>query len=51
LQAFLESGFDTFREMRGAREFLDIVVRRERAIAASLFSPAPAPTGAVFPQA
>jgi hypothetical protein len=51
LQAFLESGFDTFREMRGAKEFLDIVVRRERAIAASLFSPTTAPAGAVFPQA
>jgi len=51
LQAFLESGFDTFREMRGAGEFLDIVVQRERAIAASLFSTTPAPAGAVFPQA
>jgi hypothetical protein len=51
LQAFLESGFDTFREMRGAGEFLDIVVQRERAIAASLFSATPAPAGAVFPQA
>jgi hypothetical protein len=51
LQAFLESGFDTFREMRGASAFLDTVVQRERAIAAALFSPTPAPAGAVFPQA
>jgi hypothetical protein len=42
LQAFLEIGFDTFREMRGAREFLDTVVSRERAMAAELFSTAPA---------
>ena len=39
LQAFLEKGFDTFREMRGAKEFLDTVGARERAIAAWLFSP------------
>ncbi len=38
LQAFLESGFDTFRAMRGAKDFLDTVVRREQAIAAWLFS-------------
>jgi hypothetical protein len=38
LQAFLESGFDTFRAMRGAKEFLDTVVQREREIAAFLFS-------------
>ena len=41
LQAFLETGFDTFREMRGAREFLDTVVQRERAIAADLFARTP----------
>jgi hypothetical protein len=40
LQKFLESGFDTFREMRGAKEFLDTVVQREREIAAFLFSAA-----------
>lgn len=51
LQAFLECGFDTFREMHGASEFLDIVVQRERTIAASLFSTTPAPAGAVFPEA
>jgi hypothetical protein len=38
LQAFLERGFDTFREMRGARPFLDTVVERERALAAELFA-------------
>ncbi len=37
LQRFLESGFDTFREMRGAQEFLDVVGTRERSLAASLF--------------
>jgi hypothetical protein len=42
LQAFLEAGFDTFREMRGAKEFLDTVVSRERAVAADLFGTAPA---------
>jgi hypothetical protein len=32
LQAFLESGFDTFGEMRGATEFLDtMATRRTRA--------------------
>lgn len=38
LQAFLEAGFDTFREMRGAQEFLDVVEQRERALAAWLFA-------------
>jgi hypothetical protein len=38
LQAFLEAGFDTFREMRGAKQFLDTVVQRERALAAWLFA-------------
>lgn len=38
LQSFLETGFDTFREMRGAREFLDTVATRERALAARLFA-------------
>lgn len=38
LQAFLERGFDTFRAMRGAQEFLDIVVERERAFAAERFA-------------
>jgi hypothetical protein len=42
LQAFLERGFDTFRDMRGAAEFLDTVERREREFAAALFSGEPA---------
>jgi len=38
LQAFLERGFDTFRDMGGAREFLDTVARRERELASRLFA-------------
>jgi hypothetical protein len=38
LQAFLERGFDTFRAMRGAEEFLGTIARRERALAARLFA-------------
>jgi hypothetical protein len=37
LQSFLEGGFDTFRAMRGADEFLTQIAHRERAIVASLF--------------
>jgi hypothetical protein len=37
LHAFLASGFDTFREMRGADEFLATIATRERALAAALF--------------
>lgn len=37
LQRFLESGFDTFRAMRGTKEFISIVETRERALASSLF--------------
>lgn len=37
LQAFLESGFDTFRAMRGADGFLRTIDSRERALAAALF--------------
>lgn len=40
LQRFLESGFDTFGAMRGARDFLEIVERRERALVDALFDPA-----------
>lgn len=43
LQRFLEVGFDTFREMRGADEFLATIGQRERALAAALFAGAPAP--------
>ena len=38
LQIFLELGFDTFRDMRGADEFLNTVAARERALAAALFA-------------
>ena len=37
LQSFLESGFDTFKAMRGAGEFLETVETRERALARALF--------------
>ena len=37
LQTFLERGFDTFRQMRGAGEFLGAIAQRERALAAALF--------------
>jgi hypothetical protein len=37
LQNFLESGFDTFRAMRGAAEFLSTVRQREDALARGLF--------------
>lgn len=38
LQTFLEAGFDTFRAMRGAEEFLALVGHRERELANALFS-------------
>jgi len=38
LQTFLESGFDTFKAMRGAREFLATVRQREDALARQLFA-------------
>jgi hypothetical protein len=37
LQAFLESGMDSFRSMRGAGEFLTIVRERETALMRALF--------------
>lgn len=40
LQRFLESGFDSFAAMRGARQFLDILGCRERALVADLFDAA-----------
>ena len=42
LQQFLESGFDTFRAMRGAKDFLAIIGERERGLASALFSAASA---------
>jgi hypothetical protein len=38
LQTFLECGFDTFRAMRGAAEFLGTVRQREERLAGDLFS-------------
>jgi len=38
LQKFLETGFETFREMRGADDFLSTIATRERALAAMLFN-------------
>jgi hypothetical protein len=38
LQAFLERGFDAFRTMRDAGEFLELIVSREREFSAALFS-------------
>ena len=37
LQQFLERGFDTFRAMSGAQEFVTVIESRERVLAASLF--------------
>src|SRR5690349_20882707 len=37
LQAFLERGFNAFRQMRGAREFLATIAARETAIVERLF--------------
>jgi hypothetical protein len=38
LQHFLETGFDTFRAMGGAQEFLRTIAQRERALAERLFA-------------
>lgn len=40
LQAFLERGFDCFKAMGGATEFLQTVAAQERALASALFAPA-----------
>lgn len=37
LQQFLERGFDTFRSMQGAAEFVAVIGSRERLLAATLF--------------
>jgi hypothetical protein len=41
LQRFMEAGFDTFKAMRGASEFLETVGSRERALISFLFSADP----------
>ena len=38
LQQFLEAGFDTFKAMQGATEFLALVNEREKRLAAALFA-------------
>lgn len=38
LQAFLERGFDAFRTMRDAGEFLELIVSRERTYSEALFA-------------
>lgn len=38
LHAFLERGFETFKGMRGASEFLESIVIRERAFSSAMFS-------------
>jgi hypothetical protein len=39
LQTFLESGFDTFKAMKGATEFLQTIREREQGLAQALFAP------------
>lgn len=51
LQGFLERGFDTFRDMRGAKEFLDTVANRERELAARLFAGGHVADGTATPAA
>jgi hypothetical protein len=41
LHTFLESGFETFRGMHGADEFIAIIGSRERSLAQTLFTVAP----------
>ena len=41
LHTFLESGFETFRGMHGADEFIGIIGNRERSLAATLFTVEP----------
>ena len=38
LQRSLETGFDIFRAMKGAQEFIALIASRERAFAAGLFA-------------
>ena len=37
LQRFLEAGFDTFKAMRGATEFLSLINERETLLVSTLF--------------
>jgi hypothetical protein len=40
LQSFLETGFDTFRDLRGSGYFLQTIAERERKMASELFAAA-----------
>lgn len=48
LQLFLESGFDTFKAMRGADDFIALVEHRERLLASALFGGKEPKTGATI---
>ena len=37
LQRFLEAGFDTFKSMGGAKEFLSLIETRENRLSSALF--------------
>lgn len=41
LQHFLETGFDTFKAMRGSQEFMHLIGERERGLASRLFGGCP----------
>lgn len=49
LQAFLERGFDTFRAMKGAADFLRVIAERERQLAAALFAGGDGPAVSLSP--
>jgi hypothetical protein len=51
LQQFLETGFDTFRDMRGAASFLQTIADRERALASALFAADPVALATSVPPA
>jgi hypothetical protein len=51
MQSFLVSGFDAFRTMRGATEFIRIVTERERALMETTFAQPAASTTASTPTA
>ena len=50
LQQVLEQGFDTFKAMNGAREFIALVETRERHLAAALFGATSCDVGAACQQ-
>ena len=49
LQRFLESGFETFRAMKGAGHFLQTIADRERALSAHLFAGGSVPGATCVP--